>query len=622
MTDSNQQLTILHLDDTLADAELVEHQLRSTGLQFRWHHAADRDAFIWALEEFRPDVVLADYLLPGFDGLAAIRLVHEQDADLPVILVTGMLGDEAAVSAIKAGATDFVLKDRLARLAPAIEKAVVGARQARIRRRTEESLRLSEERFRSLIATIAEIVWTTDTGGQMIEDDPGWRAYTGQTSDELKGAGWLAAVHPDSREEAESAWIHAVAQDVPYETEWRLRRRDGEYRCFSIRAAPVRAGDGAVREWIGCNIDITDRKQRDEELKLLHAKADAAVSQLERQGCEMHILKNLSDTLQACNSREEAYPFVAMAATELFSGASGALAVPATGAQDLLETATEWGGDPPDQRGWMKVDFAIEDCWALRRGAMHEPGPGTVCHHFTTEPSEPYVCLPLGVRGEVSGLLCLRLPNSGRLDAERQSALSTFGNAVALGLSMLHLRETLQQQSIRDPLTGLAGAGFSDAVLGREIKRAERHRGSLSLAVLGLDGFSQLKEAHGPRATDALLCEVAAVLRSALGPLDLAARYDGHQLLLLLIGDEVDKEGSSAPLARLRRICLDIQHRADAYQAASLPRITVSAGLAEWPVHGATAEELMRAANQALRAATLDGSGSIEMYSPSVMPAS
>jgi len=136
-------------------------------------------------------------------------------------------------------------------------------------------------------------------------------------------------------------------------------------------------------------------------------------------------------------------------------------------------------------------------------------------------------------------------------------------------------------------------------VLEREIRRAERHRGSLSLAMLDLDGINQLRDASGPRAADALLCEVGALLRSALGPFDLAARYNSHQLLLLLIGDDVGKPESPA---RLRRICLDIQQRADAYQDVALPRITVSAGLAEWPVHGTTAEELVRAARQALRA--------------------
>ena len=312
----------------------------------------------------------------------------------------------------------------------------------------EETLRLSGERCRALITAMAGIVWTTDASGQVIEDQPEWRAFTGQSRGEIQGAGWLGAVDPDSRQEAASAWARAVAQGLPYETEWRLRRRDGEHRSFSIRAVPIRTANGAIREWIGCNIDITDRKQSDEELRRLLAQADAAVAQLKRQAREMQILKNLGDTLQACNSREEAYPFIALAATELFPGAKGALAVPAAGVREMLATAIEWGADSPDQGGWMKVDFAMDDCWALRRGGMHEPGVGTVCQHFRAGAGEPHACVPLAVRGEVSGLLSIRFAETKRLDEERRAALATFGNAIALGLSTLRLRETLHESVI------------------------------------------------------------------------------------------------------------------------------------------------------------------------------
>jgi PAS domain S-box-containing protein len=300
---------------------------------------------------------------------------------------------------------------------------------------TEEILRLSEERWRALITAIAEIVWTTDAGGQVIEDQPGWRAFSGQTREEIRGAGWLEAIHPDSRTEAASAWVRAVAQGSLYETEWTLRRRDGESRCFSIRAAPVRDEKGVTREWIGCNTDITDRKQS--EQKLL------------RQAREMQILKNLVDTLQACNSREEAYPFIALAATELFPGSRGALAIPVAGMRDLLVTATEWGGEIHDKGAWMKPDFPIEDCWALRRGVMHQPGTGTMCRHFRISAAGPHACLPLAVRGEVSGLISVRFADGYSLDDEWQAALSAFGNAVAPGLSTLQMRETLPEQSGR-----------------------------------------------------------------------------------------------------------------------------------------------------------------------------
>ena len=309
----------------------------------------------------------------------------------------------------------------------------------------EETLRLSEERWRALTTAIADIVWITDARGQVIEDQPGWRAFTGQTREEIDGAGWLAALHPDSRAETISAWAGAVARGLPYETEWNLRRRDGQYRCFSIRAAPVRSLNGAVREWIGSNIDITDQQQRNEALMRLHDQADAAAAQLKRQAREMQILKNLGETLQACNSREEAYPFIALAATELFPGGSGALAVPAADVPGLLETVSEWGGQG-GQGGWMQPDFAVDDCWALRRGAMHEPGAGTACHHLKTDPAGSYVCLPLSVRGQVAGLLSVHVPAPEGLDDQRRESLSNFGNALALGLSTLQLRESLQIQ--------------------------------------------------------------------------------------------------------------------------------------------------------------------------------
>lgn len=317
---------------------------------------------------------------------------------------------------------------------------------------TKEAVHLREEHYRALIHALSAIVWTTDAGGQVIEDQPQWRAFTGQTSNEIQGCGWLAALHPDSRAEAVSDWRHGVAQGSPYQTEWRLRRWDGEYRCFSIHAAPVRARDGAVREWIGCNIDITEYKVRDEELSRLQTKAVADLAKMERYGRKMQILKNLGDTLQACNSREEAYPFIALAATELFPGAGGALAVPAAGLRGLFETAIEWGGvrDQPIANGaWMKADFAIDDCWALRRGGLHEPGQGTVCQHFKTESAGPFACLPLAVRGEVLGLLSIRLARSERLDEEGRSVLSTFGNALAPGLSTLQLREALHESPVR-----------------------------------------------------------------------------------------------------------------------------------------------------------------------------
>jgi signal transduction histidine kinase len=116
-------IRILLLEDTDTDAELVERALRRADLDFVLRRVQNEASFIRELRDLEPEVVLADYKLPAFDGLSALRIVREQSADLPFLIVSGTLGDEKAVEVLKLGATDYVLKDRLSRLVPAIHRA-------------------------------------------------------------------------------------------------------------------------------------------------------------------------------------------------------------------------------------------------------------------------------------------------------------------------------------------------------------------------------------------------------------------------------------------------------------------------------------------------------------------
>src|SRR5689334_3685105 len=130
-----------------SDAELVEKQLRKAGIMYVLQRVDSRDGFAQALDQFHPDLVLADYSLPDFDGLSAVKMARQSDPDLPIIVVSGMLGDEAAAGVVKAGANDYVLKDRLARLGSAVERAIEEAAQSRARKRAEAEIRtLNSER--------------------------------------------------------------------------------------------------------------------------------------------------------------------------------------------------------------------------------------------------------------------------------------------------------------------------------------------------------------------------------------------------------------------------------------------------------------------------------------------
>lgn len=142
------EMKILMLEDEPVDAELAERALSKAGMVFSTRRVDTRDDFIAALAEFRPDIILADYRLPAFDGLAALAIAVEQAPDIPFIFVSGAMGEEFAIETLHQGAADYVLKDRRGKLAPAVTRALQEARERRLRLRAETELAESEERFR------------------------------------------------------------------------------------------------------------------------------------------------------------------------------------------------------------------------------------------------------------------------------------------------------------------------------------------------------------------------------------------------------------------------------------------------------------------------------------------
>ena len=131
---------------------------------------------------------------------------------------------------------------------------------------SEQALRDSEARFRTALQTMSDIVWTNNSNGQMMGEQSGWAAFTGQSFEESQGYGWAKAVHPDDAQPTIDEWNRSVAAERPFAFEHRVRRFDGVYRLFSIKALPVRNEDGTIREWVGVHTDITDRRAAEAEI--------------------------------------------------------------------------------------------------------------------------------------------------------------------------------------------------------------------------------------------------------------------------------------------------------------------------------------------------------------------
>jgi PAS domain S-box-containing protein len=147
-----------------------------------------------------------------------------------------------------------------------------------MRKQAESALHISEERFRSLVTAVSQMVWTADAQGQIIDDSPTWRKFTGQNYDEWKGVGWLNALHPDDRQQAAKVWEYSTVNKTIYTNEYRVRRADGEYRWTAVRAVPLLNKDGTIREWMGASTDITDTRQAQDAIRVSEERLHFALT--------------------------------------------------------------------------------------------------------------------------------------------------------------------------------------------------------------------------------------------------------------------------------------------------------------------------------------------------------
>lgn len=323
---------------------------------------------------------------------------------------------------------------------------------------------------------------------------------------------------------------------------------------------------------------------------------------------EVSLLNQMGELLQACFSLDQAYGVLGGVVHQFFPGRAGSVLV-FNESRDLVEEVAAWG-----QPSGHTPSFAPDECWALRGGRPHvvdEEGGTPFCQHVMEPLPTGSICIPLLAQGEAFGIFYLCNPAGAHVQGfpeETRRLAAAVAKQIALALANLRLRETLRGQSIRDSLTGLYNRRYMEETVERELRRAGRSGRPLGVIMLDIDSFKLLNDTFGHAGGDAVLRAVGNLLKTIVRGSDIACRYGGDEIVLIL--PETGLEPTSAKAEQLREAVkrLQVTHRGQ-----TIERISVSLGVAAFPDHGHDASTVLAAADEAQYVAKAAGKDQVRI---------
>lgn len=340
-------------------------------------------------------------------------------------------------------------------------------------------------------------------------------------------------------------------------------------------------------------------EQRTIEIRNANEALEGVMRQLRERQEEMIQVSEMMSFFHACRNLNEGLDVGKTWLQRLFPQMSGAVFL-MNASRNIMEPAITWG-----QAAKLNECHAPDDCWALRRGKPYEStgsDHAIVCRHHQFMKGHWHVCLPLTGHGETLGTLCLQaeqMPTDESGGVGRHNIRMDFCVAVAerlaLAIDMLLLHDTLSFQALRDPLTGLFNRRYLLDTLDRELERAASRNQSLSVVFLDIDHFKRFNDTYGHAAGDAVIGRLGNVFREWARGEDIVARYGGEEFTIIL--PDTTAAAAHERIENLRRAMetLTIEHHGQ-----SLTHVTVSAGIATYPVHGMDRDALIRLADDAL----------------------
>ncbi len=590
-----ERLRILLMEDVADDAELALLELKRGGFHAD-HRAVDSEkSFVDALHEFAPDVILSDFSMPGFDGMAALARAREIRPDTPFIFVSGTIGEESAIDAVKSGATDYVLKNNLVRLAPAVERALREGKERAARRKAEEELAALRERLRSIVSTLPDVVWSVAVPSrEMLYVSPASSTVFGRTQKEVyeNRMLWGEPIHPEDRPRIMALWQGAVTGET-FEAEYRIVKPDGEIRWIQGRGRFNGDAAGNVVRMDGISRDITERREHERKL-----------AQLSRVHA---VLSGISSAIVRVRSRDELFRDVCRIAVGAGQFRMAWVGVVDREAMQVKPVA--WDGEV---RGFFDTaPLALTETKPEGQGlvgqAVREKRP-VISNDIQNDPQRmmkkeclerginSLAALPLTVGGAAVGVLTLYAGEVGCFDSEEMKLLVELADNLSFALEHIESEEKVRYLAYYDSLTGLANRTLFLERLAQYVGTASRERHQLALVIVNIERFKTINDTFGREAGDALLKQVVGRLLELAKDPNRVARV-GADHFAVVVPNLKHEESLVRGLEQGSR-CID----GDPYGVTGTElRISTRSGVALFPGDGNDADTLFRNAEAALK---------------------
>ena len=337
-----------------------------------------------------------------------------------------------------------------------------------------------------------------------------------------------------------------------------------------------------------------------------HARSlNQLVEELQARSNEMTLLNEMGSLLQSSAAAEEIFSVVGASSKKLFINSQAGALYLFKSSRNILELAASWGEGDKNEK-----PFAPAACWSLRRGQPHwsqSSDEAIRCAHLKESRLGKYLCVPLIAQGDTLGVLQLGYPaivdTARAFDEITEQRLGiAAASQIALSLASLRLRESLRDQSIRDPLTGLFNRRFMQECLDREMLRVTRKNRSLAVIFIDIDHFKRFNDMFGHEAGDEVLRAMGDFFRTHFRGDDVICRYGGEEFAIILPESTAQDAATRAEILRLAAKDLKLMHH-----GVTLDSVTISAGIAGYPEHASSASELLNVADTCLYEAKTKG---------------